>query len=142
MPKNDNDIYKFVDRNGKVKNFPKYKQVAPFIFGLSIASNNQERTIIDTAGKAIFSSNKSLQWIQTDSLKSKNLFTFLKNGKEGIVDGTGKIRVQPKYDKLITDENPLNSLTPAKQGDWWYYLKPNREKLPIKSKVYLASPLY
>ena len=82
---------------------PRYESVNGFIFGISVATYQNEKCIIDTSGKEYSNDFEEIICL------NHNLSTAKKKGKWGVIDHRGNIISTVKYDNPILSQNTKKS---------------------------------
>ena len=94
-----NDKWGYIDTTGKFVIEPKFQYAGSFRNGLAqvkVIINDEKWECIDTTGKTVLAPD-----CYACGYFENGFATFRKNGKVGIIDTTGKIIIEPKYDEIF-----------------------------------------
>ena len=93
------DKWGYIDTTGKFVIEPKFQYAGPFRNGLAqvkVIINDEKWECIDTTGKTVPAPD-----CYACGYFENGFATFRKNGKVGVIDTTGKIIIEPKYDEIF-----------------------------------------
>ena len=94
-----NDKWGYIDTTGKFVIEPKFQYAGSFRNGMAqvkVIINDEKWECIDTTGKTVPAPD-----CYACGYFENGFATFRKNGKVGIIDTTGKIIIEPKYDEIF-----------------------------------------
>jgi hypothetical protein len=136
-----NDKYGYIDKSGKMAIPFQFKDAGSFHEGLAcVTFNGEQRSYIETSGKPVINEEE----LDIGRPFSQGLAAVRdKKNKYGFIDRTGKLVIQPQFDRVGDFSEGLAAVMPVIDAHWpgnLAYINPKGEIVIQSMSTNLSSP--